>query len=221
MGYRTVGNSAPREFTEKKSIFIGIAKRVFTEEEAKEFISEVRSRYKDARHHVYAYTIEEDMHIQRYSDDGEPQGTGGIPILDVIRKNDLRNVCVVVVRYFGGILLGAGGLTRAYVKGAADAIEAAGVIERVPGHQIDLLLDYDLFGKLQYFLKENHIDIINVAYTDKVKVSIYVESIQLEAIVQEMMNLTSGKAEIAVLEEELFYKREKELLKEFEEQETK
>jgi putative IMPACT (imprinted ancient) family translation regulator len=95
------------------------------------------------------------------------------------------------------------------------------VIERVPGHQIDLLLDYDLFGKLQYFLKENHIDIINVAYTDKVKVSIYVESIQLEAIVQEMMNLTSGKAEIAVLEEELFYKREKELLKEFEEQETK
>ncbi|NCC78799.1 MAG: YigZ family protein [Clostridia bacterium] len=221
MGYRTVGNSAPREFTEKKSVFIGIAKRVFTEEEAKEFISEVRSRYKDARHHVFAYTIEEDMHIQRYSDDGEPQGTGGIPILDVIRKNDLRNVCVVVVRYFGGILLGAGGLTRAYVKGAADAIEAAGVIERVSGHQIDLLLDYDLFGKLQYFLKENHIDIINVAYTDKVKVSVYVESIQLKAIVQEMMNLTSGKAEIVILEEEHFYKREKELLKEFEDHETK
>ncbi|MFH5836416.1 YigZ family protein [Proteiniclasticum sp. C24MP] len=217
MGYRTVGNAVEREFTEKKSVFIGIAKRVFTEEEAKQFISEIKSRYKDARHHVYAYTIEEDMHIQRYSDDGEPHGTGGIPILDVIRKNDLRNVCVVVVRYFGGILLGAGGLTRAYVKGAADAIEAAGVVERVSGHQIDLILEYDLFGKLQYFLKENQIDIKDTQYTDKVKASVFVETIQKEQIVQEMMNLTAGKVEIEILEEELFYKRGKKLLKEFEE----
>jgi uncharacterized YigZ family protein len=216
MGYKTVGNTVESRFTEKKSIFIGLAKRVFNEDEAKDFILEVKSRYKDARHHVYAYTMEEDMHIQRYNDDGEPHGTGGIPILEVIKKNDLRNVCIVVVRYFGGIMLGAGGLTRAYVKSAADAIEAAGVVERVSGHQIDLSLDYDLFGKIQYFLKESHIGIKNVNYTDKVKASVFLETIQLEKAIQEIMNLTSGKAEIEILEEELFYKREKELLKEFE-----
>lgn len=217
MGYKTVGNTVESRFTEKKSIFIGLAKRVDNEEEAKEFITEVKSRYKDARHHVYAYTIEEDMHIQRYSDDGEPHGTGGIPILEVIKKNDLRNVCIVVVRYFGGTLLGAGGLTRAYVKSAADAIDAAGVVERVSGHQIDLSLDYDLFGKIQYYLKESHIGIKKVDYTDIVNVSVFLETIQLEKAVQEIMNLTSGKAEIEILEEELFYKREMELLKEFEE----
>lgn len=217
MGYKTVGNTAESRFTEKKSIFIGLAKRVFNEDEAKEFISEVKTRYKDARHHVYAYTMEEDMHVQRYSDDGEPHGTGGIPILEVIKKNDLRNVCIVVVRYFGGIMLGAGGLTRAYVKGAADAIEASGVVERVSGHQINLSLDYDLFGKIQYFFKESHIGIIYVVYTDKVKASVFLETVQLEKTIQEITNLTSGKAEIEILEEELFYKREKELLKEFEE----
>ena len=217
MGYKTVGNTVESRFTEKKSIFIGLAKRVDNEEEAKEFITEVKSGFKDARHHVYAYTIEEDMHIQRYSDDGEPHGTGGIPILEVIKKNDLRNVCIVVVRYFGGILLGAGGLTRAYVKSAADAIDAAGVVERVSGHQIDLSLDYDLFGKIQYYLKESHIGIKKVDYTDIVNVSVFLETIQLEKAVQEIMNLTSGKAEIEILKEELFYKREKDLLKEFEE----
>jgi len=217
MGYKTVGNTIESRFTEKKSVFIGLAKRVDSEEEAKEFITEVKSRYKDARHHVYAYTIEEDMHIQRYSDDGEPHGTGGIPILEVIKKNDLRNVCIVSVRYFGGIMLGAGGLTRAYVKSAVDAIDAAGVVERVPGHQINLNLDYDQFGKIQFFLKESQIGIKNVEYTDKVKASVFLETIQLEKAIQEIMNLTSGKAEIEILKEELFYKREKDLLKEFEE----
>lgn len=221
MGYKTVGNTIESRFTEKKSVFIGLAKRVDSEEEAKEFITEVKSRYKDARHHVYAYTIEEDMHIQRYSDDGEPHGTGGIPILEVIKKNDLRNVCIVAVRYFGGIMLGAGGLTRAYVKSAVDAIDAAGVVERVSGHQIDLILDYDLFGKIQYFFKESQIGINNVDYTDKVKASVFLETIQLEKAIQEIMNLTSGKAEIEIQKEELFYKRDKELLKEFEDKDTK
>ncbi len=217
MGYKTVGNTVESEFIEKKSVFIGLAKRVFSEDEAKEFILEVKGKYKDARHHVYAYTIAEDMNIQRYSDDGEPQGTGGIPILEVIKKNELRNVCIVVVRYFGGILLGAGGLTRAYVKGAVDAIEAAGAVERVEGHQVDLCLDYDLYGKLQYFLKESNVEIQSAEYTDKVKASVFLEMFELEKKIQEIMNLTSGKAEVEVLEEELFYKRGNELLKEFEE----
>ena len=117
MGYKTIKRTAQSEFVEKKSVFIGTAKRVFTEEEAKAFVAEVRAKYRDARHHVHAYVLGEDMSIQRYDDDGEPQGTGGIPILEVIRRNELRNTCVVVTRYFGGVLLGTGGLTRAYVKG--------------------------------------------------------------------------------------------------------
>ncbi len=201
------------EFIEKKSVFIGLASRVFSEEEAKEFIGSVRSKYKDARHHVYAYTIGEDMNIQRYSDDGEPQGTGGIPILEVIKKNELRNVCVVVIRYFGGILLGAGGLTRAYVKGASEAISGAGIVERVSGWQLDLIIEYDQLGKIQHHFKEKNIEIITVEYTDKVKVTIYLESDLTEKISSEIKNLTSGDVTISKGQEELFYKDGNRLLK--------
>lgn len=213
MSYKTVGNTVETEFIEKKSVFIGLASRVFSEEEAKEFIGSVRSKYKDARHHVYAYTIGEDMNIQRYSDDGEPQGTGGIPILEVIKKNELKNVCVVVIRYFGGILLGAGGLTRAYVKGASEAISGAGIIERVAGFQMEMIIDYDHLGKIQHHLKEKNIEIVSMDYTDKVKVTIYLESDQGEKISGEIMNLTSGNVKISMDQEELFYKDGDRLLK--------
>ena len=201
------------EFIEKKSVFIGLARRVFSEEEAKEFILAAKLKYKDARHHVYAYTIGEEMNIQRYSDDGEPQGTGGIPILEVIKKNDLRNVCVVVIRYFGGILLGAGGLTRAYVKGSSEAVAGAGIIERVTGYEMEMLIDYDHLGKIQHHLKEKHIEIIAVDYTDKVKMTIYLESDRVEEITSEIMNLTSGHVMISMHQEELFYKEADRLLK--------
>jgi len=213
MSYKTVGKTVETEFIEKKSVFIGLASRVFSEEEAKEFIGAVKAKYKDARHHVYAYTIGEEMNIQRYSDDGEPQGTGGIPILEVIKKNELRNVCVVVIRYFGGILLGAGGLTRAYVKGASEAISGAGIIERVAGFQMDMIIDYDHLGKIQHHLKEKNIEIITVDYTDKVKVTIYLESHQAEKISGEIMNMTSGNVIIGMEQEELFYKDGDRLLK--------
>lgn len=201
------------EFIEKKSVFIGLASRVFSEEEAKEFISSVKIKYKDARHHVYAYNLGEEMNIQRYSDDGEPQGTGGIPILEVIKKNELRNVCVVVIRYFGGILLGAGGLTRAYVKGASEAISGAGIVERVSGWQLDLIIEYDQLGKIQHHFKEKNIEIITVEYTDKVKVTIYLESDLTEKISSEIKNLTSGDVTISKGQEELFYKDGNRLLK--------
>lgn len=201
------------EFIEKKSVFIGLASRVFSEEEAKEFIASVKIKYKDARHHVYAYTLGEEMNIQRYSDDGEPQGTGGIPILEVIKKNELRNVCVVVIRYFGGILLGAGGLTRAYVKGASEAISGAGIVERVSGWQLDLIIEYDQLGKIQHHFKEKNIEIISVEYTDKVKVTIYLESDLTEKISSEIKNLTSGDVTISKGQEELFYKDGNRLLK--------
>jgi len=216
MGYKTIKRTAQSEFVEKKSVFIGTAKRVFTEEEAKAFIDEVRLKYKDARHHVYAYVLGEDMSVQRYSDDGEPQGTGGIPILEVMKRNELRNACVVVTRYFGGILLGAGGLTRAYVKGAADAIKESGVVERVPGHEVVMTIEYDLLGKIQYFLKEKNMRIESLIYTDKVELTLYLETTEISSIVESIMNISSAKAEIIIGDEDLFYKDQEGLQKEFE-----
>lgn len=217
MGYKTVFKTSETEFVEKKSTFIGACKRVFTEDEAKEFIAEMKEKYRDARHHVFAYTIGEHMNIQRYSDDGEPQGTGGIPMLEVLKKNDLRNVCVVVTRYFGGILLGAGGLTRAYVRGASDAVKASGVVERVSGIEVKLHLDYELFGKVQYYLKEQEIETEDVEYTSEVILNIFMEESMLPHFKTEIINLTSNKARMDISEVSLFYKMENRLYKEFEE----
>lgn len=133
MSYITVKDFGEDRFEEKKSEFIGYAKRVENEEEAKAFINEIKNMHKQARHNCSAYIIGKDMNIQRYSDDGEPQGTAGIPILEVMKKSRVTDCAVVVTRYFGGILLGAGGLTRAYTKGASIAIKSAGVVEKVEG----------------------------------------------------------------------------------------
>lgn len=214
MNYFTLAHTKEVEFTEKKSVFIGVGKRVFSEDEALEFIDEMKQKYKDARHHVYAYTLFEDMNIQRYSDDGEPQGTGGIPVLDVIKKNNLRNVCIVVIRYFGGILLGAGGLTRAYVKGAAMAIEASGVIERVEGFECRLPLSYDHLGRVEHYLLENKIKIIEAEYTDKVSLTLYLKVEDYIKVKDEILNLTSGQAELVERSQELFYVKDNELVKE-------
>jgi len=216
MGYRTVLRTSESEFVEKKSTFIGTCKRVFTEDEARLFIDEIKTKYKDARHHVYAYTIGDQMNIQRYSDDGEPQGTGGIPMLDVLKKNDLRNVCVVVTRYFGGVLLGAGGLTRAYVRGASDAVKASGIVERVSGYEVRLYLEYDLLGKIQYYLKEQQIETEEVEYTSEVILKIFIEEAKLSLLRTEIINLTSNKVRISVSDMSLFYKSDHRLYKEFE-----
>ncbi len=158
------------------------------------------------------------MNVQRYSDDGEPQGTGGIPILEVLKKNDVRNVCVVVTRYFGGILLGAGGLTRAYVKGASDAVKASGIVERVPGYEVNLQIEYDLLGKVQYYLREQQIETEEIEYTSEVTLKIYLEETALPILKNDIVNLTSSQAKISVSDASLYYKMEHRLYKEFEEE---
>lgn len=219
--YRTVKEQAEAEFVEKKSTFIGSVKRVFSEEEARAFIAEVKGRFKEARHHVFAYTIGEDMQIQRYSDDGEPQGTGGIPVLEVIRKNELRYTCIVVTRYFGGILLGAAGLTRAYVRGAVDALAQAGSVERVLGQEVMVETEYDLLGKIEHYLREHHQPIEHVEYTDKVLLQLYLPSEKTSQVMTDLTNLTAGRAILTAGEEELFYQDEDGLQKGFEEQDMK
>ena len=129
--YKTLHKFGVDEYIVEKSTFIGYAKPIKTEEEAIEFVNEIKKKHKDATHNVWAYTVGKTMNIQRYSDDGEPQGTAGIPILEVMKKQGITDCAVVVTRYFGGILLGTGGLTRAYTQGASIAIKSAGVIEKV------------------------------------------------------------------------------------------
>lgn len=214
MPYITIKNLGEDSFEEKKSEFIGYAKRVESEEEAKEFVAEIKNKHKQARHNCWAYIVGENMSIQRYSDDGEPQGTAGIPILEVMKKQGITDCAVVVTRYFGGILLGTGGLTRAYTQGASIAIKSAGVIEKVKGIKLHIKLDYDLFGKVQYLCNQNLWHIDNVDYTDSVEIHITAESSMVENMKNEIINSTNGKVIITEDKEENYFKEGNILFKE-------
>ncbi|MGL4571308.1 MAG: YigZ family protein [Clostridium sp.] len=213
MAYITIRDRGEDSFEEKKSEFIGYAKRVESEEEAKEFVNEIKSMHKQARHNCFAYVIGENYGIQRYSDDGEPQGTAGIPILEVMKKQGVTDCAIVVTRYFGGILLGAGGLTRAYTKGASIALKAGGVVEKVKGSKVSIEIDYDLIGKIQYLCGQNNWHIEDSEYTDKVKVFIYAEDIVIPTILKEVTEATNGKAILSKSEEDIYFKEDNRLFK--------
>ena len=150
--FTTVRKEAHVEFEEKRSVFIGHALRTDTEEEAQAFIKKMKKEYQDATHNVFAYMMRGDT-VARYSDDGEPQGTAGMPVLDVLRKSGVRNTCVVVTRYFGGTLLGAGGLVRAYSHSASLALEAAEIITYRPYEEYELRCGYSEYQKYQAILQ--------------------------------------------------------------------
>ena len=213
MAYITIRDYGEDSFEEKKSEFIGYAKRVESEEEAKEFINEIKSMHKQARHNCFAYVIGENYGIQRYSDDGEPQGTAGIPILEVMKKQGVTDCAIVVTRYFGGILLGAGGLTWAYTKGASIALKAGGVVEKVEGCKVSITIDYDLIGKIQYLCGQNNWHIEDSEYTDKVTIFIYAENEVAEVIEKEVIEATNGKAIINKSEEDIYFKENNRLFK--------
>lgn len=213
MAYITIRDRGEDRFEEKKSEFIGYAKRVESEEEAKEFVNEIKSMHKQARHNCWTYVIGQNYGIQRYSDDGEPQGTAGIPILEVMKKQGITDCAIVVTRYFGGILLGAGGLTRAYIKGASIALKAAGVVEKVEGIKLSIEIDYDLIGKIQYLCGQNNWHIEDSEYADKVKLYIYAEKTVAPIIEKEVTEATNGKAVISKAEEGIYFKEENRLFK--------
>lgn len=214
MSYFTIIKESCVQFEERKSIFIGHAKRVETEEEAKEFVNKIKGEHKDATHNVYAYIVGRDMLIQKCTDDGEPQGTAGVPVLDVIKKNGITDTAIVVTRYFGGILLGTGGLVRAYSKGAAEAVNDSGIVERVKGAAINIITSYELLGKIQYHfsIKKWHIE--NIEYTDKVKIVFNCESRYLDAVKSELLELCSGKCEFKIEEEKYYFKAKNRLVME-------
>lgn len=205
--YKTLHEFGTDEITIEKSTFIGYAKPIKTEEEAVEFINEIKKKHKDARHNVWAYTVGKSMNIQRYSDDGEPQGTAGIPTLEVIKKEDLRDVAVVVTRYFGGIKLGAGGLVRAYTKGAKIGLEAGKIIEKIMYQEVKIKIDYNQLGKVQNEIMNMGYFIKDTIYEDNVEIIVYSRANEKEAIIERINDITSATAQITIGEE--FYLSEK------------
>ena len=185
----------------EKSTFIGYAKPIKTEEEAIEFVNEIKKKHKDATHNVWAYTVGKTMNIQRYSDDGEPQGTAGIPTLEVIKKEDLRDVVVVVTRYFGGVKLGAGGLVRAYTKGAKIGIDAAKVIEKVMYKEVRIKIDYNQLGKVQNEIMNMNYFVKDTIYEDNVEIIVYSRLEEVKVLTDKMIDITSATAEIKLCEE--------------------
>ncbi|RKD34679.1 YigZ family protein [Thermohalobacter berrensis] len=202
--YKTVHNFGCDEIIINKSRFIGYCKPISTEQEAIDFIEEINTKHRDATHNVYAYVFGENSNIQRYSDDGEPSGTAGIPVLEVIKKEDLRNVVVVVTRYFGGIKLGAGGLVRAYTKGAKIGLEAAKIVEKVLYKRIKARIDYTLYGKIENVLMKNGYIIDNVIYDTAVNLIILTETERKKALENLLVEATNAKVEIEEIGEEYF-----------------
>ena len=200
MEFVSPAREASAEIEEKRSRFIGTVAPTFTVEEAEQHVAAVRRKYPDATHNVYAYSIGTGTPIERLSDDGEPRGTAGYPVLEVIKKRGLRNVCCVVTRYFGGTLLGAGGLLRSYGKAASAALDAAGTARYIYHHVVSWTLDYDQYGRVQRELELRGIRIIDTSYQERVTVKAYVTPEDVEALSSRVRDLTAGKARLCIEE---------------------
>lgn len=197
--YLTLKKEAEAEFTEKRSRFIGYCKPVATEQEAIDFINQIRQKHRDARHNVYAYIVNDNGNLsQRYSDDGEPQGTGGMPVLDVLAKKGITNACIVVTRYFGGILLGAPGLVRAYGKAASKAIEEAGILEVIKCHEIVVTMPYNLYDKVNNYFQKRELAAKDSQFGEDVTIKFDVPVALCEGIEKDVINLTGAVANIII-----------------------
>lgn len=192
--YKTIKTDGLAETEIKKSRFLCHLKRVTSEEEAKAFIQGIKKEHWKANHNCSAYLIGEHSEIQRSSDDGEPSGTAGVPMLEVLKKNDLINVCVVVTRYFGGIKLGAGGLIRAYSHAVSHGLQTVGLVMGKLQQEISLDLDYSLLGKLQNSLSETTIK--ETIFAEKVTMICRVDEEQVENFEAEIIDLLQGQVTI-------------------------
>lgn len=195
MNYLTISENAKASFIEKRSEFIGYISPVKTNDEAVAFINSIKAEHRKAKHNVYAYILRED-NISRYSDDGEPQGTAGVPVLDVLKKRGLTDVCVVVTRYFGGILLGGGGLVRAYSHAASLACDAAHIMDMCLCHRLKITSDYGMYGKISYLLPNYDTITVDSDFGSDVTLEILVLSEKLDALKKELTEVTNGTAEI-------------------------
>lgn len=198
----TIEDSGTGDFVEKKSKFIGYAKHISSEEEANAFIGEMKAKHWDAKHNVYACILGENGEIQRSTDDGEPAGTAGRPVLEIIRGEQLTDVVIVVTRYFGGVLLGTGGLVRAYSKAAKMAIEDSVKVRPVRMKIIALGADYDLVGKVQNFLIQKEIVIDHIEYQNSAMLYCFVPEAEVDAFSSMLEQQFQIKIPCTVLKED-------------------
>lgn len=174
--FKTIEKEENSEIIEKKSKFIGTICPVQSEEEAENKIKEIKKKYYDARHNCFAYRVlKEENVIERSSDDGEPSGTAGAPMLNILKQKNICNVLVIVTRYFGGILLGTGGLVRAYSQATESAIENSNLINKTKGLEVEIVLDYKDLEKMKYFCKMNSLNIIDIKYNEDVTIKIEIK----------------------------------------------
>ena len=190
--YKTLEKSSSDEFIVKKSRFIGYAAPVKTNDEAVAFINSIKAKHRDATHNVYAYCLREGQ-IRRYSDDGEPQGTAGLPVLDVLLKEGVTDCAVVATRYFGGILLGASGLVRAYTNTAKIGIDSAGIITMAPCKIAKLICDYNFYGRIQPLICENGGIIEDVDFSENVRLTFRIPAESFESLDAAIFDKSCGK----------------------------
>ncbi len=195
MNYFTVSEPVRASFTEKRSEFICFLSPVKTNDEAVDFINSVRSEHRKARHNVYAYILRND-NISRYSDDGEPQGTAGIPVLDVLKKRGLTDVCAVVTRYFGGILLGGGGLVRAYSHAVSIACDSAKIMNMCMCHRLKVRTDYNMYGKISHVLPSFNTITVSSDFGSDVMLEILVLNEKLDILRKELAEITNGAVSV-------------------------
>lgn len=194
--YKVVYEGGEDEIVEKKSRFIATVVPVSTEEEALEFIEAMKKKYWNATHNCFAYVIGERGQMQRCSDDGEPSGTAGRPMLDVLLGEGIRNIAVVVTRYFGGTLLGTGGLVRAYSSATQAGLAASVIITRILGIKLSIRTDYTGLGKIQYILGQRGITILDSIYTDRVELEVLLPAGEVKEVEDEIIEGTNGRARV-------------------------
>ncbi|MCM1088035.1 MAG: YigZ family protein [Muribaculaceae bacterium] len=202
--YWVIAQGGTGKIEEKKSVFIANVAPVQTEEEAVSFLEAMRKKYWDAKHNCYAYVLGEKAQLVRFSDDGEPSGTAGKPILEVLLGMEVRNLIVVVTRYFGGVLLGTGGLVRAYTQATQSGLDACSIRTMQYGILFQITTDYNGIGKIQYLLGTRKIAIEEPEYTDVVSIKVKVPYEEEEAVRKEITEATAGKAQITKIES-LYY----------------
>ncbi|USK33612.1 YigZ family protein [Bacillus sp. F19] len=194
--YYTVKGYGEHEISIQKSRFICYINRATTEEEAQAFIQQIKKKHWDATHNCSAYLIGEHDLIQKANDDGEPSGTAGVPILEVLKKRQLKDTVAVVTRYFGGIKLGAGGLIRAYGSSTSEALNAIGIVECKLTRVMHTKIDYTWLGKVENELRNSHYQLNEIHYLDNVEVETFVEEGQKDQFIEWMTELTNGQGEI-------------------------
>lgn len=199
--YKTIEDTTHTEWEINKSRFLTYVKHVETELQAQEFITSIKKKHFDARHNCSAYIIGERSEIQKSSDDGEPSGTAGIPMLEVLKKNELSDLVVVVTRYFGGIKLGAGGLIRAYGKSVTLGLETAQIVKKTIFNRYLLELDYDLIGSIENYLHQQEIRIQDKTYSDKVQFTLLLTPNDAENTLKDIANLSAGRIIVKSLED--------------------